>query len=583
MNVAEGLVEFAHKLGAKTCFSLPGGMAMYLNKAISNHPEISEVFNYQEQACISSAEGYVKASNFKEIGMACITAGPGVSNSITGLLSAFGDSVPMLVFAGQIKELDINKFGLRTHGIQEINSEAIVTPCVKKFIRISKNNLLNQLLEIKKGLLIGRPGPIFIEVPLNVQSLEFDETLITKVLDIEIKDSLPSNHFKSRSLVNLVLNSKKLGIYLGNGYRISRSNFDELLTRANTKHIPRFYSWLSFDLEKFDNELNMGCPGSLASIYSNQVFQSCDAVIFLGARLDLGTTAFQPKNFAKNAKRIIVDIDQLELMKFGKKNDILIHADISDIHTNLINLITQRNEFVSQSQRIWVEKCLELKINCLQEEDIKLASKDLNTRFISIEFSKIAQNSTVVAASSGFAEETFTRFLRPNGEMRFFNSAALGAMGQGLAQGIGAAIYNQKNKSHTWIFEADGGLWMSIHEIATMAQIKKNKLTLCILNNSSYASIEISQSKHLDFNSGTNNSNGLNLPDWEKIAQVYSFSYYKINSQEDFHNQLSLILKDTNLAVVDFRIPVTENRGPQLKTIFTKDGPITPDLESIAW
>lgn len=583
MNVAEGLVEFAHKLGANTCFSLPGGMAMYLNKAISDHPGISEVFNYQEQACISSAEGYVKASNFQEIGMACITAGPGVSNSITGLLSAFGDSVPMLVFAGQIKELDINKFGLRTHGIQEINSEAIVTPCVKKFIRISKEKLLNQLFEIRKELLIGRPGPIFIEVPLNVQSQEFDETLINKVLDIDITESSPSNFFKSGSLANLVLNSKKLGIYLGNGYRISQSNLDELLTSANVQNIPRFYSWLSFDLENFDNELNMGCPGSLASIHSNQIFQSCDVVIFLGARLDLGTTAFQPQKFAKNAKRIIVDIDHLELLKFDKVNDILIHANISDIHANLIDLIMNRDESVSQSQRTWVEKCIELKVNCLEEENIKLASKDLNTRFISIEFSKIAQNSTVVAASSGLAEETFTRFLRPNGEMRFFNGAALGAMGQGLAQGVGAAIYNRRNKSHTWIFEADGGLWMSIHEIATMAHIKKNKLTLCILNNSSYASIELSQRRHLDFDSGTNNTNGLNLPDWEKIAQVYSLSYYKINSQEDFYNNFDLILKDINSTVVDFRIPVNESRGPSLKTIMTPDGPITPDLEYLSW
>ncbi len=583
MNVAEGLVEFAHKLGAKTCFSLPGGMAMYLNKAISVHPEISEVFNYQEQSCISSAEGYVKASNFQEIGMACITAGPGVSNSITGLLSAFGDSVPMLVFAGQIKELDINKFGLRTHGIQEINSESIVTPCVKKFIRISKEQLLNQLFEIRKGLLIGRPGPIFIEVPLNVQSLDFDETFIAKVLNTEITESLPSNFFNSGPLVDLVLNSKKLGIYLGNGYRISRSNLDELLTSANVKHIPRFYSWLSFDLENFDSELNMGCPGSLASIHSNQALQSCDVVIFLGARLDLGTTAFQPNKFAKNAKRIIVDIDQLELLKFENKNDILIHADISDIHINLIDLIMQRNESVSHSQRIWVEKLLELKVNCLEEENIKLASKDLNTRFIAIEISKVAQNATVVAASSGIAEETFTRFLRPNGEMRFFNGAALGAMGQGLAQGIGAAVYNRENKSHTWIFEADGGLWMSIHEIATMAQMKRRRLTLCILNNSGYASIELSQKRHLDFNSGTNNSNGLNLPDWEKISEVYSFSYYKIKSQEDFYNNFDFILNDTNSAVVDFRIPTNENRGPNLKTIMTMDGPITPDLESISW
>jgi acetolactate synthase-1/2/3 large subunit len=583
LNVAEGLIEFAHRLGAKTCFSLPGGMAMYLNKAISDHPGISEVFNYQEQACISSAEGYVKASNFQEIGMACITAGPGVSNSVTGLLSAFGDSVPMLVFAGQIKELDINKFGLRTHGIQEIDSEAIVKPCVKRFIRISKVKLLDQLFEIRKELMIGRPGPIFIEVPLNVQSLDFEETLIDEVLKIKIAESSTLSFLDSDYLENTVLSAKKLGIYIGNGYRISQSNLNALLHIADTKHIPRFYSWLSFDLENFANELNMGCPGSLASIHSNQIFQSCDVVIFLGARLDLGTTAFQPNKFAKNAKRIIVDVDPKELMKFDNQNDFLVNRDILEIHTEIIDLITKRDDSVSKEQRIWIEKGQELKKSCLEEENTKLASKDLNTRFIAMEMSKIAKNATIVAASSGIAEETFTRFLRPNGNMRFFNGAALGAMGQGLAQGIGAAIYNRRNESHTWVFEADGGLWMSIHEIATMSQIKKSKLTLCILNNNSYGSIELSQRRHLDFNSGTNNSNGLNLPDWEKVAEVYSFAYYAINTQEDFYNKSDLFLNENNSVIVDFRIPISENRGPSLKTIMTPEGPITPELESISW
>jgi acetolactate synthase-1/2/3 large subunit len=583
VNIAEALIDFAHKLGANTCFSLPGGMAMYLNKALYDHQGITEIFNYHEQSCISSAEGYVKASNFTEIGMACITAGPGVSNSITGLLSAFGDSVPMLVFAGQIKESDLNEYGLRTHGIQEINSERIVSPAVKKFIRINVTNFELQLTEIKHELLTGRPGPIFIEVPLNVQSQEVDESIVDQTLRSEIVYRAFQDLSENEDLVNVLLNSERLGLYIGNGFRISKCELKSLLELAKSKYIPRFYSWLSFDLENYNEPQNMGCPGGLASIHSNKILQTCDAVIFLGARLDLGTTAFQPNKFANNATRIIIDIDELELKKFNKPNDILIHADISDIYNSVLELLQKRSQDVTNRQKKWIEKSLTIKNESLKEEESKLISNTLNVRNIAIEVSKIAENPTIVAASSGLAEETFTRFLRPNGELRFFNGAALGSMGQGLAQGIGAAVYNKTRDIRTWVFEADGGLWMSIHEIATLSLMKNTKFTLCILNNGGYGSIDVSQIKHLKFNAGTNNQNGLNLPNWEKIAAIYSIPYFKIETQEDLKKYSTKMFNENETTFVDFRIPIEENRGPSLRTVLTKNGPTTSELESISW
>ena len=167
-NIASFAVDLVVTLGSKTAFSLTGGMAMYLNAAAANNKNLKNVYCQHEQACVAAAEGFAKASNFKTAGFAIVTAGPGVSNAVTSLISAYGDSVPLVVLAGQIKSQDIDKFGTRTHGIQEINSKALIAPVVKKFIRITRKNYQNQLVDGIAEAFLGRPGPVFIEFPLPI-------------------------------------------------------------------------------------------------------------------------------------------------------------------------------------------------------------------------------------------------------------------------------------------------------------------------------------------------------------------------------------------------------------------------------
>ncbi len=164
-NIANFAVDLVVALGSDTVFSLTGGMAMHLNRAVAAHPALTTVFCQHEQAVVAAAEGYAKAANFRKAGFAVVTAGPGVSNTVTSLISANGDSTPMIVLAGQIKTADIDTFGTRTHGIQEIKSKELIPPCVKLFVRLAAENFIETLIDSISQAFTGRPGVVFIEIP----------------------------------------------------------------------------------------------------------------------------------------------------------------------------------------------------------------------------------------------------------------------------------------------------------------------------------------------------------------------------------------------------------------------------------
>lgn len=562
MNVAELIVKLAFKWGARHCFMVTGGMAMYINKAISAEKGIKATFVHHEQAAICAAEGWSKSSSFESIGFACVTAGPGVTNSITGLVAAYGDSVPMLILSGQIKTADLNVSGLRTHGIQEVDSKSLVTPAVKKFVRIQHEELSKQILEIEEALFSGRKGPVFVEIPLDVQSIEVSPEFIT----IPSKDYQDRQKEKDSEILNLkerieYLTSKtnRIGVVIGNGLRISGVNFSELLEVLKVRKIPTFFTWLSFDLYNFSEENNMNCPGGFASPHSNSTLQECELVIFLGARIDLATSAFQRDTYGAKGARVFIDIDNTELSKFRGKEDFKFCIDLKDCFEDLKSLFNY-----IEVDRDWVEEITLRKKESLFKEDQTLETEELSVRNVALALSKNLSEGIVVSASSGVAEEIFTRFLRPNGKFRFFNSAALGAMGQGLSHGIGAALQRKSEDIPVFVFEGDGGLWMHIHEIATAAQEELKNFHLFVLNNGGYASIRNSQMNHFKYKYGCDLESGLLIPNYSAIAELFGFNYVEVVTPDELSREFfSTIINDGSRNLIDLKLSLDEEVGPK--------------------
>lgn len=567
MNISEALLSFSLKTGCDVAFCLTGGMAMHINRALSLSSEIKTVFVHHETAALAAADGYSKSHNLTRPGLAVITSGPAVTNCMTGLASAFGDSVPLVVIAGQVKRSDINIHGVRSHGIQEVDQLGIVSHITSFSARVDESNLSEVLQEAWYHLTTGRRGPVFLEVPLDVQSLQAPELSLRLPAPVaENSGALPCLDYS---------NYKRPVVLIGNGARSGLSTKPALLPELNRRKIPRVYTWASFDLEPGSSEGNLGCPGSLAPIHANRILCESDLFISIGARLDLATTAFDPVDFASQATRIIVDIDECELNKFHNNFDA--YRVLGDATSALEGLIAAGVSGTAD----WYAHCSEQKHQSLSDEHDRLQSDALTVREIAVLTSRYATNRVIVPASSGIAEETFTRFFVPQQGTVFFNGAALGSMGLGLSHGIGAASGNSRDG--VWIFEGDGGLLMNVQELATLRQNHPCGVALFVLNNSGYASISNSQRRLFDYEFGATSHSGISFPNWSILSEAFGLPYQRISHKADLESLMACWHSKTPTTLFDLSIPSSEPRGPQLVTQIRDGIPYTPKIGELAW
>jgi len=580
-NIASHAVALVTALGSDTVFSLTGGMAMHLNRAVASEPGLKAVYCQHEQAVVAAAEGYAKAADFRRAGFAVVTAGPGVSNTVTALLSANGDSTPLIVLAGQIKREDIDPFGVRTHGIQEIPSEALVTPCVKRFARLDTTGFRDLLVETLAEAFIGRPGVVFIEIPLDVQGAPISSGAEEVAADaarvralVAAQTSTAGDARAVRAALNSLLAAERPLLYVGNGCRIAGV---EAQVRAFVERhrIPAVFSWLSFDILPGRHPLHFGCPGGLAPISSNRILGQADHIVFLGARLDLGTTAFQREAFGGQAERVFVDVDAAELGKqagFAKSRTVV--ADLRALPDAL-------PASDASAPEAWVDWCQAEHRDYLAEEGRRLATDNLTVYALAQRVSGWSANRVFVPASSGYAEETLTRFFTPGEGCRFFNGAALGAMGMGLPMALGAAFGSARP---TACFDADGGVMLNIQELATVRQFAPPGFVLFVMNNDGYESIRSSQLRHFGAVYGADETSGVFIPPFEKLADAYGLPFARIATLAELDRFLAAHADDASPMLVELIVPPSEPRGPAVKTVIQADGrPVTSPLAEIDW
>lgn len=581
-NIASFAVDLAAALGIDTAFSLAGGMAMYLNRAVARHARLKPVYCQHEQACVAAAEGYAKAADFRRPGLAVVTAGPGVSNTVTSLLSAYGDSTPLIVLAGQIKEEDIDRYGTRSHGVQEIPSRALITPCVKRFVRLEREGYRAALIDAFAEALLGRPGPVFVEIPLDVQGWQIEDgeqALAEALAEIETRrqEECSAGVDLLVPVLDSLLEARRPLLYLGNGCRIA--GVEQATIRFAHRHrIPVVFSWLSFDLMTADDPLHFGCPGGLAPLSSNRILGTADEIVFLGARLDLGTTAFQRVRFGSQARRRIVDVDPAELRKFAGMER------TEGVAVNLRGFAAAARaveDRESRAEEQWLSWCSALRDQALEEEKRRLSGTELNGYTMAERLSPWARGMVVVAASSGYAEETLTRFFRPGHRTRFFNGAALGSMGLGLPHALGASF---SASGRVLCLEADGGIMLNCQELATLAHYAPPGFVLFLLNNHGYESIRSSQTRHGDPLSGVDEASGVFLPSFAKLCRAFALDYCQVRSLAEFEQVLGDLEARTAPMVVDVHLPNFEPRGPGVRTVFSAEGrPSSTPLEEIDW
>tara|TARA_B100001059_G_scaffold235762_1_gene282688 strand:+ start:8880 stop:10667 length:1788 start_codon:yes stop_codon:yes gene_type:complete len=570
IRVNDYIANFLEKKGIEYVFLVTGGGAMFLNDGIAKS-NIKGVFNHHEQACAMSALGYTKSNN--KVAVVMPTTGCGGTNTITGLLDAWQDSNKVVYISGNVKSKEttyVNKTPLRKFGVQEANIIKIVESITKYSVMITDPNTIAYHLE--KAFYEcenGRPGPVWIDVPLDIQSAFVEEKKLKHFEpDNIILDKPDLNEFKK-----LLEKSKRPVVIAGYGIQLSdtRNQFMDFIEKYN---LPVTVTYLAIDLINSTHKNYVGRLGTKGDRAGNFAVQNADLIISLGSSLSVSVTGFQYEYFAREAKVIAVDIDINE----HKKNTIQIDLEINCDLKLFFNSVDSINYFGDQN---WINKTNSWrnKWPVFQKEYYK-TEDGINMYLIINEISKrINQNHTVVS-DAGSAYYVTSQSLLINNNAKYITSGAQADMGFTIPASIGVSLAN-KNGIVIGI-TGDGSFQMNIQELQTIVNYNL-PIKIFVLNNGGYLSIRNTMDRFFDSRYfGTDESSGLKFPSTEKIANAYGIEYKLLQTINDINNDLSSIMESSDATIIEVICPFKQELKPSSSTKVLDDGQLfSPPLEEM--
>jgi len=580
MNVAEFILANIRKLGTDTAFCLTGGMAMHINRAADDAAGLRVIYCNHEQAVAAAADGYAKARGYVVPGLAIVTSGPGVTNTITSVASAYYDSVPMFVLAGQVKRADINAHDVRSRGAQEtpqIELMQAVTKCAFRYVpsEIDDDALAARLAQA----VTGRKGPVFVEIPLDVQAETVPDAearldrIATRIRALAAQPGQAAGEAAS-AIAQALQSARQPLLVVGNALRIAGIGRESIKRLVEKIGVPTLFTWASFDLLEHAHPLNFGCAGGLAPTHSNRILQSADCIVFLGTRLDLLTTAFNPENYGRNAKRIVVELDDKEIQKNeGLSNTAFFRADVAPVVAGLLS------RDIAVECAGWLAQCKAWLAEDRENEEAAFGDTRLTTYQISRVLSASRLGNYVVPTASGFAIEGIARFFRPaQGATFAWAGHVLGSMGLGLPTAIGAAA---ALKRPIVCLEGDGGLLLNVQELFTLAANPDLPLTIVVLNNGGYQSIIRSQTRTFQKEFGASSASGLCTVRFDQLAALAGLAYERCETLAGLEASLN---SGRTRRLIDVMVEEDGYRGPAVMTKFDENGkPYSTDIADVSW
>jgi acetolactate synthase-1/2/3 large subunit len=564
-RVADYLLSRLADLGIQDVFFLPGGGAMYLNDALACESRITAVPCHHEQACGIAAEAYGRTHQ-SGFGVAMVTTGPGATNALTPVAGAWIESLPLFILSGQVKRPDaLRGRPLRQSGVQEVDVVSMVKPITKFAVTIdSPENARKCFEEAVWHMREGRPGPVWLDVPLDVQAAPIDPE---KLLGFEppVSDAKTGLPNQLEELKKLLAQAKRPLILAGHGVRIAGAakQFKKLVEELG---IPCVFTWNASDLLAWDDPLYVGRPGVVAARAPNFAVQNCDCLISIGCRLDNIITAYNPKRFARNAKKIIVDVDQNELARHQIDNALPILSDAKDF----IDAWLVSNFSAPAEWGVWREKCSDWKKRFTPLDGRKF---NPNTPISHYEFVEtisdaIPENQLVITGSSGLAVEVFYTAYRNKPGQRMFLTSGLGSMGYGISAAIGACI--GAGRAPTVCVESDGSLMLNLQELATLKALNL-PITVVVMNNGGYASIRNTQRNYFEARYlGTGPASGLFIPDFVEVAKGIGLAAQDVKAVD----QLKQSFASIGPRVLNVHLLSDEVLSPKVAAMPQPDGSI---------
>ncbi len=584
--------------GFERAFLVTGGGAMHLNDALSREKGFATTYMHHEQAIAFAAEGYFRASN--KTALINVTSGPGGLNALTGVFGAFVDSVPMMVLSGQVRTETINSLQstkLRQLGDQEADICSTVKSSVKYFaMPVNKQEAVIAIHTAMHHLTTGRPGPVWIDIPINIQGLSISDAEIERFSQQTsvklLRESIHPNQLNNepnlenlssdiQKIIDLIRESKRPLFLVGNGVRISGQTKNFLKISAKLG-IPVVTGWNAHDIVPNRKKCYAGKPGTVGDRAGNFAVRSADLVIVLGCRLNIRQISYNWDSFAPKAMLVMIDIDKNEIEKTTLKVDLGLHYNLKDF---LSGLKTEIEDYNINSKHLFFRNwCNDLtKKFPISTKNHYLSDSPVNPyAFFNELYLNVTKKDTVVLGNGSACVMGLQSAQIVSG-LRVFTNSGCASMGYDLPASIGASLSSRHKTKRTICVTGDGSIMQNIQELITISYLKL-PIKIFVLDNNGYHSIRQTQTNYFPDNiSGTNDSDGLGFPQFKRLIKSFGINTKNINSIRALRKILkSALFIDANPCAFIIRVDKEQLFEPKLQSRISEDGEIvTPQLHDM--
>jgi acetolactate synthase I/II/III large subunit len=580
MKISDYVIDTLVSFGIDSAFSVTGGAAMHLNDSAGENAALQVMYMHNEQSCAMAAEGYARIA--RKPALVIVTAGPGAINAFNGVFGAYTDSIPMIVVSGQArKNTQKGSFGLsdlRQLGDQEAPILNMAKEITKKTYEVTEEMKGNEIAKLLSDAFIestlGRPGPVWIEIPVDVQALQVEPVLVGTPSGWQFQEPDSETERALGLLLDQLSTSKRPVLLLGSGVQISHSE-RQAVALAEQLNIPVLTAW-SHDVIKSDHPLFFGRPGTIGTRPGNMILQNSDLLLVLGSRLNIRQISYNYDAFAPKAYKIQVDIDGNEFKKPFPKMDLSIKMDLRDFFESLSRL-TSKDSLVEDHSE-WITWCQFVKDKYkIKDSDYPVKENSINSYHLIPELIRQAPDNSILACGDATAciVPFQTAYLK-NG-MSMFSNSGCASMGYDLPAALGAAVADTNRK--VICFAGDGSIMMNIQELQTLTTSKLNVLVV-ILDNGGYLSIKQTQTNFFGRFHGSNPDSGVTFPDFVRVAEAFDLPVTELDPS-NWKSELEEIMSSIGPRVVVAKLDQDQEFEPRLKSKMV-DGVIqTPVLEDM--
>ena len=588
-RLADYVADFLVAQGVTDCFSVVGGGAMHLNDALGHRDGLKVTYNHHEQACAIAAEAYARLDN--RIAAVCVTTGPGGTNALTGVLGGWLDSIPMFILSGQVRYDTTARYAmrftggmpLRAMGDQEYDIVRSVEPMTKYAVMLEDPGRIRYVLE--KGWHLattGRPGPVWIDIPVNFQGtyIETEELEGYDPAEDDAKLPPPVEDSVIQLILEKISKAKRPVFHAGYGIRLS-GGYEAFRNLAEKLNIPIVTYWNAVDLIEDAHPLYCGRAGNMGDRPGNWAIQNADLILAVGTRISIRQVGYNWKTWAREAEVIMVDIDQAEMRKPTIHVEFPVWADAKDFLTKMNRLA----EGPVHAGGMWLETCRRWKreypavLPRQWEENGQTANVYAFVRYLS---GSLPENSLTAVSNGACCVVGNQAYVIQKGS-RMANNSAVASMGYGLPAAIGTCIGGGRRT--TICLEGDGSIMMNLQELQT---ILTNQLPVKIflINNQGYHSIRITQTNlfgdHTKVGIGPE-SGDLSFPEFEKLARAFGYPYFCAHSNAEMKQAVQKALACEGPVFCEIFTDTEQVWEPKSSTKRLEDGTlVSPPLEDLA-